>query len=218
MKVGTTELAVYEALAERASKGDRDACHELVAQLWPAWVEQVSNSRRMGSLTRTDDHVHNVVSRLVDKFERGHGKALRQYVEWRQRHPAKTFDDWIRIVTANVERDYVRERLGSRASAGDEPSQKRLLNEFSLSGALEALSVRPPMTMAQTARELLEFARSRLSPQQGKALERWLEGTSFEDLDRELRVPAGEGRKLLRAAVATLRRHFGALGAEPPSP
>jgi hypothetical protein len=123
----------------------------------------------------------------------------------------------MRIVAANLVRDYVREQMGSRRANLDEPSPKRILNEFSMSPALDELGVRPPMTAAQTARELLDFARTRLSPLQLRALALWLEGTSFDPMDQELEVAAGEGRKLLRAAVAVLRRHFAKADKEEPS-
>jgi DNA-directed RNA polymerase specialized sigma24 family protein len=82
------------------------------------------------------------------------------------------------------------------------------LNEFASSPALEDLGVRPPLTAAQTARELIEFARSRLPAEQLALLEAWLEGASFDDMAREHGTTADEARKLVRAAVATLRRHF----------
>jgi DNA-directed RNA polymerase specialized sigma24 family protein len=116
----------------------------------------------------------------------------------------------MRIVTKNVIRDYAREQLGSRNVASDGLSSKRLLNEFAYSPALEELGIRPPLTAAQTARELLEFARSRLPPEQLDVLHRWLEGASFEDIAEELGHTPEVVRKLTRSAVATLRRHFAA--------
>jgi hypothetical protein len=64
------------------------------------------------------------------------------------------------------------------------------------------------MTAAQTARQLLEFARSHLPVAQLEALTRWLDGGSFEDIEDECGLSPNEARKLVRAAVAVLRRRF----------
>ncbi len=135
---------------------------------------------------------------------------MKQFGTWRQRHPDKTFADWIRIVTRNVVRDGLRQRLGTARAADLDPSPsvKRLLNEFASSPALETLGFRPPVTLAQTARQLLEFAGSHLPADQCGALAHWIRGASFEDIAAELRVGEAVGRRLVRAAVATLRRRF----------
>lgn len=162
----------------------------------------------MGSLARSHDHVHEVLTRLVEKLARPEGGGLHLYAPWRERHPEKTFGDWIRIVVKNQIRDYVREQLGPPRGADDGPSLKRLLNEFASSPVLEELGVRPPVTAAQTARELLEFARRKLPAEQTRVLGLWLEGASFEEAGGELGLEAAAAQRLLRAAVATLRREF----------
>lgn len=202
------DLAFCEELAARAAEGDASACRALVEHLWPAWVDAVRSNRSMGALAAADDHVHEVVTRLAEKIGRADGRGLRLYRPWRERNPDKTFADWIRIVTKNVIRDYVREQLGPVTSGDGEVSLKRLLNEFASSPALEEQGVRPPLTAAQTARELLEFARKRLPAGQLRALALWLEGATFEDIASELGSDVEEARKLLRAGVATLRREF----------
>jgi hypothetical protein len=202
------DVARCEALALRASAGDAAACKQLIEQLWPTWVRLVHASRSLRALGASEDHVHDIVSRLVEKIGQIEGKGLRLYPHWRERHPDKTFLDWIRIVTANAVRDYVRERSSERVS-GDEPSAKRFLNEFAGSPLVDTLGVRPPMTAAQTARQLLEFARAQLAPVPYRALTLWIEGASFEDIHRELSLgDAEDARKLVRSGVAVLRRHF----------
>jgi hypothetical protein len=65
------------------------------------------------------------------------------------------------------------------------------------------------MTAAQTARQLLEFAREHLPEDQLGALMMWLEGATFEEIAEELGLGEPEAaRKTQRAAVAALRRHF----------
>lgn len=206
MRATEIDWLLCETLAKQAATGDASAGQRLVETLWPWWLQFVKANRSLGGMRTSRDHVHNVIAQLVAKVNRADGHTLRMYLTWREHNPEKDFRDWIRIVTANVIRDYVREQLGS--SQNDEPSPKRLLNEFSLSPAIDELGRRPPITAAQTARELLEYARCRLPPDQWQALVVWLKGGSFEDIDRDLDVPAGQGRRSLRAAVATLRRQF----------
>lgn len=196
-----------EALLSRAASGDAKASRELIEYLWPRWLEAVQKSRSLGALGRSEDVVHDVVARLVEKLTREDGRALKSYASWRERHGDKTFSDWIRIVTKNAVRDYARERLGPR-DANHEPSVKRLLNEFASSAALEELGVRPPVTAAQTARELLEFASKRLAKDQAEVLDAWLSGADFEDIGRDLGVSAEQARQRLRAGIAILRRYF----------
>jgi DNA-directed RNA polymerase specialized sigma24 family protein len=211
------DVARCEGLVARAESGDVEAWKELIAELWPVWTRQVRGSRAMGSLARSEDHVRDVLAKLVEKLGQDDGRGLRLYRPWRERHPDKTFADWMHIVVANAIRDHVRTTLGeSKATAMDEPSVKRLLNEFAASPALKELGVRPPITAAQTARQMLEFAERRLPPDQYLALTHWIDGASFGEIEAELgEVAPGQGQKLVRAAVATLRRHFagGAAGA-----
>jgi DNA-directed RNA polymerase specialized sigma24 family protein len=200
-----------EALAARAADGDAAARRELMEALWPTWLGLVRGSRAMGPLARSEDDVHDVLTKLVEKLGRADGHGLRLYRSWIERHPEKTFEDWICIVVANAVRDHVRRQLGEAKGppSTGEPSIKRLLNEFASSPALERLGVRPPLTAAQTARQLLEFARERLPADQYGALTRWIDGATFEEIEEELGLrEAGAGRKLVRAAVAVVRRHF----------
>jgi RNA polymerase sigma factor (sigma-70 family) len=197
----------------RAVEGDSQAARELVEYLWPRWLEAVKKSRSLGAFARSEDVVHDVVARLVEKLTRDDARALRSYASWQERRADKTFSDWIRIVTKNVVRDYARERLGPRES-NVEPSVKRLLNEFANSSALEQLGTRPPFTAAQTARELLEFASKRLAVEQAQVLEAWLAGSDFDEIGRELGVEPEQARQRLRSGIAVLRRYFlGSAGA-----
>lgn len=195
------------ALALRGAAGDGEACKRLVEHLWPVWIEIARASKTIRPLGGSEDHAHEIAVRLVEKMGKPSG-GLRLYPPWRERNAEKSFGDWMRIVTKNVIRDYAREQLGSKNASSDGLSMKRLLNDFAYSPALEELGIRPPLTAAQTARELLEFARSRLPPEQLDVLHRWLEGASFEDIAQELRQTPDAVRKLTRSAVATLRRQF----------
>lgn len=195
-----------ERLIEQSVAGDATARRELVEYLWPLWVEWVQSSRAMRRLANLEDGVHDVVVRLVEKLSEGEGRGFHSYLPWKERNVDKAFQDWLRIVTKNMIRDYLREKVGTQTAA--EPSVKRLLNEFASAPILDQLGIRPPVTLTQTARELLEFARSRLKPLQLKVLEAWLKGASFEEMADELTLTPEAARQHLRSALAVLRRYF----------
>jgi len=200
-----------EALIERSLVGDESARSELVQYLWPVWLDWVRSNRAMRRLVNLEDGIHDVAARLVEKLIQADARGLHSYLPWKERNGDKRFQDWLRIVTKNVVRDYLREKVGSRNSSG-EPSIKRLLNEFASAPALEGLGIRPPATLAQTARELVEFARKRLKPNQLRVLQHWLEGAGFDEMASELGSDAEHVRQDLRSAIAVLRRQFSAHG------
>jgi len=202
------DLARCEALMARAGDGDAEAWSTLVRELWPCLLRLAGSGR--GAPGGPEDHAHDVAAGVIEKLGGRDGHGLRQFAPWRLRRGDKTFADWIRIVTKNVVRDRARQQLGParREGAEGEPSVKRLLNEFAGSPALERMGVRPPMTTAQTARQLVEYARAHLPADQVEALARWSEGASFEDIAAEMHLEEEDGRRLVRAAVATLRRYF----------
>jgi DNA-directed RNA polymerase specialized sigma24 family protein len=198
-----------ELLVARVKRGDQNAWQALIEHVWPALLNVVRGSRTMGPFAKNDDHVHDVLAKVVEKVGKDHARGLWLYAAWRDRHPDKTFEDWIRIVTSNVMRDHVREAMGD-AAVFELPSAKRLFNEFATSPVIGELGIRPPITNAQTARELFEFAQSRLPEDQLRALVLWVEGASSEEIAAELGLADEEAAaKLVRAAVAVLRRAFG---------
>lgn len=200
-----------EALVERACEGDDAAWSSLVAALWPWWLARVRRSRELGSMALDEDHVHDVVARLVDKLAPRGGAALGLLGAWRARHPDKGLRDWLSIVTAYTVRDHVRHALGQqRARDPDLPSVKRLLNEFSSSPCIDEVGGwRPSVTVAQSARQLAEFAATRLSADQTAALALWLQGADHEEIAADLGLDGPDpARRTVRSAIAVLRRHF----------
>lgn len=202
------DVAFCASLARLGATGDVAARNELGSYLWPHWLDMLKGSRSLGALARSEDHVLDIATQLFAKLNEQQGHVLELYVQWQAEHHESDFGDWIRIVTANCARDYVRGQLGARTTAEGEPSPKRLLNEFVLAPTREEQGVRPPFTEEQTARELLEFAAKRLPEGHVVALSTWLEGGTFEEIEHALGLTAGQGRRLLRAAVAVLRRQF----------
>jgi DNA-directed RNA polymerase specialized sigma24 family protein len=228
---GGIDSARCEALAARIAGDDEAAWQELVGHLWAELFGFVKKSRTMGRFRGSDDHVHDVLTRLVERLRRDGGHGLRLYAPWHGQNPDKTFADWIRIVTVNIMRRYVRERLalvheGGAAptpeAPGDHtaplPSVKRLFNEFMRSPALDEVGVRPPYTDAHTAQELLVFAQTRLPEVRYRALMMWIEGASFEEIAGALALcDAGAAERTVRAATAVLRRHFAGGGEAGPA-
>jgi DNA-directed RNA polymerase specialized sigma24 family protein len=200
------DLAECEVLAHRAADGDTAAWTLVVERLWPCLHRIVQTNRSMGG-AKSEDDVRDVLTKLLAKLGGRGGRGLKLYATWHARHPDKTFEDWLRIVVKNAIRDHARQALGAHTPAG-EPSIKRLLNEFAASPALESLGARPPMTVAQTARQLLEFSRTFLPEGQYRSLTAWLQGESFEEIGTDCGVDPEEARLLVRAAVAVLRRQF----------
>ncbi len=185
---------------------------QLMAALWEPSLRLVAGSKAMRGLKASEDDVREVVTRLMAKLQRDDLRALRLYPPWKDRHPDKTFADWFKITTANVVRDFARERRGTdQRRLPGELSKKRLLNDFAktLPGE-DSYGLRPPVTDAQTARQLLEYARERLPPDQLAALESWLQGASYDAIASSRGLDdAAAAKRLVRAAVAVLRRHFG---------
>jgi DNA-directed RNA polymerase specialized sigma24 family protein len=210
------DAATFEALAERAVAGEVEAWSELVERLWPELTRLVQGSRSMGPLARSEDHVRSAVLRIIGKLERSERRALRLYPAWRAARPDSTHADWLRIVSTNAVRDYVRERLGAvskdEKTSGLRPVNKRMLD--SLATMLpddDAFGTRPRFTDAQTARQLMEVARARLPEAQYAALTSWISGATFEEISSELKLESPEAaNRLVRAAQAMLRREFAA--------
>lgn len=179
----------------------------LMDQLWPVCVQSVRTSRAMRSFRTGSDHVNEVALRVFARLQRDEAHALQLYVTWQQKHPDKTFEDWFRIVIANVIRDYVRENRQPVGAHSEFPDLKAALNELAGALPLDDLGHRPPYTAAQTARQIMELAKQRLSVTQYEALTRWMQGSSFSDISNSLALPSpDEARKAIRAALASLRR------------
>jgi hypothetical protein len=206
------------ALVARVVSGDRAAWQSLVEILFPMIEHIARSSHSMGPLRASIDHCRNVATDTLDKLERNDYRALSILDHWRTANPTKTFLDWLRIVTTNVARDYVEKQLGSgRAPGMDERAKKRALH--TLATALppddQGQGLRPPVTDQQTTREILEYAREHLAADQLAALSAWLERAELVEIgaiagssDRDPKELARHGEKLVRAALARLRRQF----------
>jgi len=210
--VAPEQAAEWEELAKRGAQGDENARKKLVEQLWPVWIQRVRTRKALRVLSASDDHVHNIVARLVQKLL--NPEILQSYAAWRQTVAGGVFRGWLFRVTDNEVHDYVRTVAGrvsdaDPAAGDDEPSPKLFLNEFSSCALIEEQGRRPMNTELQTASELLRFAQAFLPKAQTDALGLWLQGASDDEIDAQLRLTAGSGKALRRAAIARLRREFG---------
>lgn len=162
-------------------------------------------SRSLGSLREQADDCRNVMTRVFERLRRDDFRALRLYLQWQERNATRQFDDWLTVVTTNVARDYVEERLGA---SRDQPI-KRLVN--TLAGALddsdEALAVGAHITPKLAAQQIMAYAQGDLPAVQLEVLKSWLLGNDFEAIAAEVQLSGpDEAKKHLRAGLARLRR------------
>lgn len=210
MSVETIDWETVEAQLAKAAHGDAVACRDLVGGLWPHWLAMARRSRALRGVRAPDESAREVATRLAEKVGRAGSSELRSYAGWKSANPGKGAGDWIRILAANAARDVARHEGGRVDDAGVvEPSQKRLLNEFSRVVQLDDCGARPPVTALQTARQLLKYAADVLAPAQLVALREWLLGATFEQIAVEAGLAdAASAQRALRAAIAQLRRRF----------
>lgn len=214
--VTNSDLAELAAYVPRVLGGDAAAWQELVARLEPHLIPLLRSSRTLGPLRDNIDDCRAVMLSVFERLSKDDHRGLRLFQPWADANPRKNFGDWIRIVTANMARDHMSSRLGGAgrfADADDVPLNKRLLNTLATllpSDDDDRLAFRPAMTNMQLARELLEYAERSLESTQLRALRGWMEGATFDEIAAQLGLAAPrDADKLVRAALARLRRHFG---------
>lgn len=201
-------------LLEHARSVEDRAWRELMEVLWPELLRLARASRAMTALAASDDHLRNVVLLVFEKLGKDGCRAARLHLPWLDAHPGKTLRDWLRIVTANVARDYVRATTGRGEARGALPIDKRLLS--SLATLLpDDDELRPVGMLSATsslaAMELARHAEEHLPPEQTTALRAWLGGASFDEVAAALgAADEAAAKRTLRAAIAALRRYASA--------
>ena len=207
-----SDLASLAPYVPRVVGGDAAAWQELVVRLEPLLIELLRRGRTLGPLRHSVDDCRAVMISVLERLRKDDFRGLRLFPPWAEVNPQKNFGDWIRIVTVNIARDHMSARLGE-AGSDEAPLNKRMLN--TLASLLPTdddyrLAFRPSMTDVQMARELLEYAARSLESMQLRALRRWMDGASHNEIAQELVLASPrDADKLVRAALARLRRHFG---------
>jgi RNA polymerase sigma factor (sigma-70 family) len=189
-------------------KGDASAWLVLFSKYGPLVISIARTNRSMGSYRQSEDEVRNVMAQVFERLRRDDYRALRTFGAWRDK-THKEFKDWLTILTVNVIRNYITAKLGTPRRDGS--SAKQLVNTFASELKLDGNEpiVRPSFTNREAANEIIAFAHEHLAEEQMAVLAGWLEGTSFEELAAELHlVDARAADRLLRSALAKLRRHF----------
>lgn len=207
-----------QALVQRVAAGD-DASWGVFVQTIAPFIEQVTqSSRHMGPLRSSMDDRRNVLTETLAKLRSGDFRALRTFADWARENPGKDFEDWLAIVVTNQIRSYVRTKLGGDRDRdrGDdgEPHNKRLLHTLAtlLPDDHRELAHRPAITDANLARQLVEHAERNLPADQLAALRLWLMGAGFAEIAADCHLAdAATAERLVRAALARLRRHLATL-------
>jgi DNA-directed RNA polymerase specialized sigma24 family protein len=207
------ELAALAAYVPRVVANDPLAWQELASRLEPLLIRFLRRSKTLGPMRHSVDDCRTVMVKVLERLRKDEHRSLRLYATWADANPSKSFGDWMRILTTNLARDHVASRLGAAdQDARGGPHNKRMLHTLATllpEDGDDRLAARPAMTDAMMARELLESAQRLLDGDQMRALRRWMDGASFEELAEELGLPsARDADKRVRAALARLRRHF----------
>ncbi len=202
------DVAAAEALVVRLVGGEVAAWPALATMIHPLLERLARNRRHLGPLAEAVDHRREVVVATLAKLGRNQWRSLHTFGPWREANPTKDFGDWLRIVVANVAREHVERTLGGRGASA--AANQRLVHTLATAlGEDDGPGLRPAMTDAQTAREILEYARAHLDPRQTTALAAWLEGADADAIAVAVGVADPDlAARMVRAALARLRRAF----------
>jgi len=186
--LGDSDLASLAADIPQVIEGDVAAWDEFVFHAEPQLLLLLRRSRTLGPLRHNIDACRAVMISVLERISNDNFHGLRLWVQWANAHPGKDFGDWIRILTMDVARDHMIQMLDAMLPTDDD----------------DRLSITLRMS-----RELCEYAALWLESTQLHALHRWIGGASLDQIARELRLATAlDADKLVRAALARLRRHF----------
>jgi DNA-directed RNA polymerase specialized sigma24 family protein len=170
----------------------------------------VAQPRFLARLSRQEDDRRSVALAVMERLREADHRRLKMFLEARRHDPRLSFMAWLSVVAKRVGIDYQRahpEYLDLRGQGGSAPGAwvevEALRSEWRLAGK------RPPVTAAGTAREMLDYARRELPPQQRQAVALWTQGASSAEIARSLGLAeAAAAERILRAALERLRRKF----------
>ena len=203
------------ALIARACAGDEEAWQAAWSWIDPRLSVLVRQPRFLARLSRQEDDCRGVVLAVMEKLRESDHRRLKLFQKARNQDPGLSFMAWLAVVAKRVGIDYLRahpeyldlRRQPGAQAAGAWVDVQALPSEWRMPG------LRPPVTAAGTAREMLAFARRELPVQQQQALALWTQGENVADIARALGLaePAAAER-MVRAALERLRRKFRTAG------
>ncbi len=199
-----------DALIAPAATGDDVAWQALWNRLQPRLAQLLARPEFLGLRDRDEDR-RNIAVEVMARLRADGHRRLGMYLAARRDNPSLRFMTWLRIVTKRIGIDYLR-------GHGEYVDRRREVDP-SANGAwvgLEPLPAsslmpgeRPPVTLINTARELLAYADGALTAPQRRALAQWIQGDSHDEIARDVGLADGaEAAKLVRAAIERLRREF----------
>jgi DNA-directed RNA polymerase specialized sigma24 family protein len=199
-----------EALVEQVLAGDAAAWQALWRGLAPKLDAMLRRVGFLGRLASSEDHRRSVAVEVMARLTQHDHARLRRYAEARLESPTLNLVAWLTVVVKRVAIDYLR--------AQPEYIDRRKQPGATAPGGWRELATLPPdsqlpriqtsITSRAAARQLLEVAGALLDADQRQALAAWLEGRSFEEIARDLALPAPrEAEKKVRAALERIRRH-----------
>lgn len=193
-----------------AAAGEDLAWHALWKRLQPKLMQLLARPEFLGLRDRDEDR-RNIAVEVMARLRADGHRRLGMYLAARRENPSLRFMTWLRIVTKRIGIDYLRghaeyvdRRRDATASANGAWIALDPLPESSVMPG-----ERPPVTAIQTARAMLAHADGALTEPQRRALARWLQGDSHDEIARDVGFADGaEAAKVVRAALERLRREF----------
>lgn len=201
------EAGILELISATLA-GDEAAWQRLWQTVEPTLLSVLRQPRVLGRLAHSEDDCRNVAVAVMARLRADRFGRLAQYAAARQHNPALPFLAWLAVVTRRVAIDYLRshETYVDRRHERDASSPGGWRQIGTLPSDSQLPGGRPPITSRGTAREVYAVASAELPVEQRAALAAWLEGATFEEIPA--RGAPRTAEKLVRAAVASLRRRF----------
>jgi DNA-directed RNA polymerase specialized sigma24 family protein len=204
------EDAELDALVVAAAGGDEGAWQRLWNAIEGPLTRVVAQRSFLGPLSRRDDDRANIVVSVMGRLRDDGFRRLQVYLDTKRENPRLRFMSWLRVVTKRVGIDYLRQHQNwIRRTSANASTPGRWVDAGTLPPDSELRGERPPVTNIGTVRELLEFAKHELPPEQLRALQLWAASETFDQIAHTMELPsAREAERRVRAALERMRRKF----------
>ncbi len=206
-----TSDSILEELVADAVDGDQRAWGTLWQALEPRLLGLIRRPQFSGPLSARDDDCRNIALAVMARLRDDDYRRLRGYLEAKRTKPGLKLMPWLIVMTKRVTIDYLRssDQYVDRRRDADASAPGQWIDNEPLPPPSRSGGQRPPFTRRGTAREILSYCGHELATDQRAALELWTEGASSDDIASALALPdANAATRLVRAALARLRRHF----------